>query len=1172
MRCESSGPDFMFAKLLKNHTLTNLTFLLVLVLGWMSYQQLPREQDPSINFNWVQVWAYWPGATAPDVEARITRPLENGIRRVADVKFVSSTSREGVSSILIRFDDISDAEFDKRMTDLRRELQASQDDLPARVKLPEVFEISSSKAFPTATLVVYGLVDDALQNIAKGVKDDLERLNGVDDVLSVGDRGAELQVEFLSERLLGLGISAVDLADTVKAYFKDLAAGDVTLGDQKWLIRLVGTSSNPDYVGTFPIASEQGEVLLRNIADVKRARQDSSELVRYEGNSAVLLLVYKKSKVNNLKLLEQITDYIEQKNHLSERTGVELFLLDDQTESTKVALGVMERNAVIGLLFVMLATWIFLGFKMALFSSVGIVFVLAGTFGVMSLIGETLNISILLGVVISLGMLVDDAVVVAEASHYRLRRGVDAVPAVREALREVVPPVTTAVLTTIAAFLPLMLLPGVLGDFMRVVPLVVSVALILSLVEAFWILPSHIIEFESGLVRQSKLQFWRNKLIRQLRSHYTRWLIIVLRRPKQGLYGICLLLALVAVILVAGLVRIDFFASDYYRLFYVNVEMQPGTTLGKTSATLDKIQHVIEAELRPGEARGVVHYAGQQFTDKEVLTGDDRGQIFISLTPATPDSRDMQEIINAVEDRVMSVPGPINISFLKRKMGPPTSKPISLKIRGDDIVEIRRALVSLKNILADTLGVSDISDDDTRGGMELRVQLKPDAITRTGLSPQEVARTVHLYVDGEIVANTQYQGERLDVRVRAKPKTLQDIDTFLAYTIGLKTGGGIALGELLTYEEQTTVSNIRHQNFRRAVTLEASLDTAITDTLSANKHIKQQWQEIATSFPGISLDFSGEMDDVSDSLGAMLILFVLGLGLVYLVLGTQFNSYLQPLIVLAVVPLAFIGVVLGLFISANPMSLFTLYGAVALAGIAANDAIVLIARINKNLNKNMTVAAAVTYAARRRVVPIIITSVTTIAGLFSLAVGLGGESLIWGPVATTIVWGLSVSTVLTLFVIPLAYLVCFKAPNLQTLSLQLPDSGGGGRGHLLNRVASLFGVSLNTRDESLALALLDPQQRECYDEGLTALQIGDTSLAIKNFELLTNENPAVGAYSFLAAQTLIIHMQNHGWDIGFMPRAQRYLNRSKTLGLPEDQLIKLTKACALLDQQVSDSE
>jgi len=1158
----------MFAKLLQNHTLTNLTFLLVLVLGWMSYQQLPREQDPSINFNWVQVWAYWPGATAPDVESRVTKPLENGIKRVADVKFVSSTSREGVSSILVRFDDISDADFDKRMTDLRRELQASQDELPASVKHPEVFEISSSKAFPTATLVIYGHADeDSLQSAANGVKEDLERLDGVDDVLSVGDRGAELQVEFLSDRLLGLGISAVDLADTVKAYFQDLAAGDVTLGDQKWLIRLTGTSSDPDYVGAFPIASEQGEVLLRNIADVKRTREDPNELVLHEDSPAVLLLIYKKGKVNNLKLLEKITSYIEQKNQLTERTGVQLKLLDDQTEATKTALGVMERNAVIGLLFVMLVTWAFLGFKMALFTSAGITFVLAGTFGVMSLIGETLNISILLGIVISLGMLVDDAVVVVEAAHHRLRRGVDAMQAVREALREVVPPVTTAVLTTIAAFLPLMLLPGVLGDFMRVVPLVVSVALIISLVEAFWILPSHIIEFDPNLVRRNKVQLLRNKAIRALRKRYTHLLIKVLRRPKQGLYGIAMLLVLVAVILVSGAVRIDFFASDYYRLFYVNVEMQPGTTLTKTSATLNQIQQVIEAELRPGEARGVVHYAGQQFTDKEILTGDDRGQIFVSLNSATADSRGIQEIMDAVEAQVMAVPGPINTSFLKRKMGPPTSKPISLKIRGDDILEIRRALASLKSILSEMPGVGDIIDDDTKGGMELRVQLNPDAITRTGLSPQEVTRAVHLYVDGEVVANTQYQGERLDVRVRAKPSTLQDIDTFMSYTIGLKTGGGIALGELLTYEEQTTVSNIRHQNFRRAVTLEASLDAAITDTLSANRLIKLRWTELSARFPGVSLDFSGEMDDVEDSLGAMLVLFVLGVGLIYLVLGTQFNSYLQPLIVLSVIPLAFIGVVFGLFISANPMSLFTLYGAVALAGIAANDAIVLISAVNKNLGSNMPIATAITHAARRRVVPITITSLTTIAGLFSLAVGLGGSSLIWGPVATTIVWGLAVSTILTLFIIPLGCLFCYRGRPEQLEILNLSNASTGLSGNLARLAGVTLGIPLRSDDQGLLKAIKTLDQQEAYENGIQALRSGDTGQAIMYFERLANDDPQITVFNLLAAQSLLLHMQKQGWDVGFIVRARRYLDKLKYAGYEGDNLIKLEKIYTVLEKE-----
>ncbi len=1157
----------MFAKLLQNHTLTNLTFILVLALGWLSYYQLPREQDPSINFNWVQIWAYWPGATAPDVEAQITDPLEEGIKKVADVKFVSSTSREGVSSILVRFKDMDEDLFDKRMADLRRELQARQGELPATVKQPDIFVISSSKAFPTATLVVHGESgEDELHSIAKNVKDDLSRINGVDDVLSVGDRDAELQVDFLPHRLLGLGVSAVDLADTVRAYFKDLAAGDLKLGDQKWLIRLSGTSSDPDYIASFPIASSHGEVLLRNIADITRGREEARELVRFKGQSAVLLLVYKKGKVNNLQLLEEVDAYIQQKNKLAQRTGVHLSLLDDQTESTRAALTVMERNASIGLVLVLLATWAFLGFKLAAFTSLGIAFVLGGTFWALSLVGETLNISVLLGVVISLGMLVDDAVVVVEAVYYRMRQGMDALASVRAALREVAPAVTTAVLTTIAAFLPLMLLPGVLGDFMRVVPLVVSIALVISLIEAFWILPSHIVELKPNLSSRHKVQLLRNRATRRLRHIYTGLLIRLLRRPKRGLYGMFVLLSSVTLILVSGGVRVDFFAADFYRLFYVNVEMQPGTTLEKTSATLGEIQAVIENALQPGEARGVINYAGQQFTEKEVLTGDDRGQILVSLNPQGDEDRDVQEIIDSLKEAVSSIPGPVNLSYLKRKMGPPTSKPISIKIRGDDIAEIRRAVSSLRTILEQTPGVSDIYDDDSAGGMELGLQLNPDAITRSGLDPIDVVRAVHLFAAGEVVANTQHMGDRLNVRVRAKPQNIQDVDTFLNNSVGLSDGGGIALSELLTYQERNTVSNIRHQNFRRAVTLEASLDTTISNALIANRQIQQQWSAFSGQFPGVNLDFSGEMDDVEESLGAMLGLFILGIGLVYLILGTQFNSYVQPLIVLVVVPLAFIGVVLGLFISANPLSLFTLYGAVALAGIAANDAIVLISTVNAKLKRSLPVATVVAYAARRRVVPIMITSLTTIAGLFSLAIGLGGKSLIWSPVATTIVWGLAFSTVLTLFIIPLACITFVKAPAKQYALLGRPGVPLGFYSHITYQFRRILGLVDREDDPVLASALDNPQHYELYTSGISAWREGDSFTAIKCFETLAGVYENSHSLNLFAAQSLIRYMEEDGWDVGYMPRARRYLARAETLGANHNKLATLEKECSVLDR------
>jgi multidrug efflux pump subunit AcrB len=250
---------------------------------------------------------------------------------------------------------------------------------------------------------------------------------------------------------------------------------------------------------------------------------------------------------------------------------------------------------------------------------------------------------------------------------------------------------------------------------------------------------------------------------------------------------------------------------------------------------------------------------------------------------------------------------------------------------------------------------------------------------------------------------------------------MQDIANLLRIPVALPGGGEMALGDLVRDEIATGRGNIRHYNLRRTITVEADLDKAQLDTVAANRRIQEAWRAIETQHPEISLDFSGELDDIQESLDSIYVLFLFGIGLIYAILGTQFKSYFQPFMILATVPMAFTGVVLGLLVTGNPLSLYTLYGVVALAGIAVNAAIVLISAANDRLEAGMSLLHATVYAARRRVVPILITSLTTIAGLFSLATGLGGRSLIWGPVATAIVWGLAFSTVLTLFVVPLLY-------------------------------------------------------------------------------------------------------------------------------------------------------
>ncbi|MCP5424558.1 MAG: efflux RND transporter permease subunit [Gammaproteobacteria bacterium] len=1012
----------MLSRFLNNHVLANLSFAVVLVVGTLSYLNLPREQDPTINFNWLDITTVLSGASAEDVEKQVTDILEDAVRKVSDVRFVSSNSREGISSVLVRFEDIEPAVFDKRVNDLRREIQNKERELPEAAETPRILEITSSNAFPSASLVVSGPADDEnLRWQAEAVKEDLERLKGVDQVMEVALHEPELQVKFFPDRLEGLGLTPPDLADTVTRYYRDVAAGTVQVNQRDWLIRLAGAESDPQYLAHLPVVTAQGEVPLSTLAVVERGRRKAEQLVRFDGQPAVMLGITKKAEANMLELVERIKAYLETRNSLSDRTGVRLVLVDDQTTITRNALRLMQNNAIVGLLLVLLVTWLFLGSRIALLTCIGIPFILAGTFWMLSILGQTLNVTVLLGVVISLGMLVDDAVVVVEAVFYRVQRGLDALTATLESLKEVFAPVTTAVLTTIAAFLPLMLLPGILGQFMLVIPLVVTTALTISLMEAFWMLPAHVMSANINFQRPSRIHRYRVRFLHWLRLNYTRLLIRVLRYPKSMLLATLIMFSGAIAAVATGQIKVDFFAADTLRLFYVNVAMPTGAPLELTLAKTQEIEAKVRRHIKDGEARAIVSYAGQAFTEIAPLFGDQYGQIQVGLNPKTPALRDVEEMIESMRADVESTLGPVKVSFLRLTGGPPTSKPISVKVRGDDLGELRAAVQALQTALAANSTIHDITNDDSPGLQELELRVNQDAAQRSGLDPAVIARTVGLLVDGEIVASLQDRGETLDVRVRAMPTILNAVDDLLRYTLPTPNGGRIPLAELVHRQTRQSQGNIRHYGFRRAITVEADIDKEQTDTVKANQDVRTAWETLRRDYPGVDLDFSGELDDIQESLDSIVVLFLLGVGLIYLILGTQFKSYFQPILILSTVPLAFTGVVLGLLITGNPLSLYTMYGVVALAGIAVNAAIVLISAANDRLAAGMSVMHATLYAARRRVIPILITSLTTIAGLFSLAAGLAGKSLIWGPVATAIVWGLGFSTILTMLVIPLLY-------------------------------------------------------------------------------------------------------------------------------------------------------
>ena len=1043
-----------WSNILTNHPLVNILFTVVVVMGLMSYLIMPREQDPEINFYWININTVLPGASAEDVEKLVTSPLEDAIKNVQDISFTNSTSRESVSNILVRFRDIGERNFDKRINDLRREIQnKASAELPDDATDPLIIELTTSNGFPTALVVVTGQADDeVLRSQARKVKEDLEGLRGVDQVTPSGLHDPEIHVEFDPVLLAANGLDAVQLAETVRGAFRDVAAGSAEVAGNEWLVRVAGTTDEPGQVASIQLPAVAGNALtLDQVATVSRSREDPAQLAAYQGQPAVSMAVTKVSMVNTLQLVDRINAYIDDKNQQLESLGIELILADDQTIQTRSALSIMQTNAGLGLLLVLFVCWLFLGFKIAFFVTLGIVFSITGTLWVLNMTGNTLNVSVLLGIVIVLGMLVDDAVVVVEAIYFRMQRGADALTAALDSLREVGAPVTAGVLTTMAAFLPLMLLPGILGKFMFVIPFVVTLGLAISLIEAFWILPAHVIGSEKNKHKPSRIrrllgkwrrpkapapltaedqtfhpkganEDWRTRWTRKLRTKYTRLLCFMMRRPYVIIvFGILCFVGAVQ-IMQQEKVKTEFFTFDPFRLFYVNVDMPSNTPLEKTLAQTIEVEKRLRTFVEDHEIRAITSLAGIKFTELEILFGDQYGQIQVSMMPKTGDMRSVHELVETVRETLVNTPGDAVISFLEISGGPPAGKPVSVKVRSDDFDELRAAADEVLDIVNNRVeGAREVVDNDVPGRSELVLELNHANIRRLGLDPGTVSRLLRLHLDGEIVALMRDEGEKVELRVRAQPRNLQAIDAIMDDPVALPGGGQTTFANLFHQTTDQGRNTIRHYNLRRAITVEAEIDVALTNTAKINADIVKAWEQVRNQYPNTDLDFSGELDDVNESLGAMGALFVLGLGLIYLILATEMRSYFQPMLIMVTVPMAFTGVVFGLYITQNPLSLYTLYGIIALTGIAVNGAIVLISAANERIQSGKRPLYATVYAARRRVVPIIMTTVTTIAGLFSLAAGLGGKSLLWGPVASSIVFGLAFSSLLTLFMIPVLY-------------------------------------------------------------------------------------------------------------------------------------------------------
>ena len=1006
-----------------NPVLSNLLMIVIIIFGVYAWIVLPRELTPEISFNSATVTTFYPGASSEDVEKLVTVPIEDVIEEnVNKIDIVLSVSSEGRSLITVQFEEISEREFDKEFQNLRTAVDRVND-LPTEIlDEPQVQELDISTGFPMLTIVVGGEIsEDQMKEIAESLKDEILEIRNVSAVRLAGVREREIWVEVDPDQLKAYNLPIEAVISALRTHNLNLPAGTLEMGASEYLVRTMGEFKDlTEIEDTIIRARPVGTLLrVRDVATVSDTYEKPRTLSHINGKPSISLTVQKKTEGNTIKLVAQIRELVEQrKSDLPD--GAELSAVNDYSVILKERLGILENNAVFGLILVVILLYLFMGWRNAFFAALGIPVAFMATFFFLHWSGYTLSGVTLFGLILVVGIVVDDAIVVIENVFRRIQEGMPPKAAAITGAQEVSWPVLAASLTTIAAFGPLMFMSGTPGQFMRIVPITAILVILASLFEVFMILPSHIAEWGKAQSREQRRHVWFDRI----RRRYVHVLKGTIRHRYAVVCGVFAVGILVSIGAFSQLER-QLFPGEDFPQFYIKAEMPPSFGLKETSAALAKVEEV-SMSLPSDERIAVVTNIGL-LTPTSLQEGSsvrsNVGEVLVELTPKDQRVRSTDEIVEGLREKIEAISGIEKLTFDAQQGGPPQGADVEVKVKGEQFEPLEEIANLLKEKLHQMDGVYDIRDDFVTGKSEIRLHVKEDRAHQYGLNIFQIAYNVRNALEGNITTTYRDADESVDVIVKYDSEDLQSIASLEELLIPAPNGTMVPLRDVAEAHEEDGYSEIRRFENERAITVSAAVDNDKTSAFAVNQVLIQSFKDIESLYPGYRLDFRGVFDEINESFGQLSRLFVVGILMMYVILGAQFKSFIQPVIILFAVPFGFMGSMIGLLIIGAPLSMVALFGTVALAGIVVNDSIVMIDFINQYRARGDNKWRAILKGGSVRLRPIILTSVTTICGLIPMAIGLGGKSPIWMPIAYTIIFGLFAATLLTLFVMPALYAI-----------------------------------------------------------------------------------------------------------------------------------------------------
>jgi multidrug efflux pump subunit AcrB len=1005
--------------------LVNLVAISMVVVGALVLGAMHRESLPTMPTGWGSVTTVYVGASPEEIEQLVTIPVENAVGDVDQIDEIWSSSKEGVSYVSFKFDsDVED--MTGAIMEVSNEINRI-DDLPIDAERPIVREFKVD--FPTISVAVRGEVAEVvLRQVGKDMADRIERLPGVSGTWRNGIRDREFRVDVDPDRLAAYQLPLTAVSDALRLRAANVPAGTTKGGGDARLVRGMTRVNDVEELADVVIrpSASGGSVRVGDVAEVRDTFAPGKYSGRVNGEPAIVLTVRKEEQADSVRISEDVRALVERLRPTLP-PGVSIDLFGDAATEVEHSLGTLYSNAAAGLLLVLLLLWVAVGARNATMAAIGLPVALAGAIIAMHVMGITINMMSLLALILCLGVVVDDAIIIIENIYRHMEEGMPRRQAAVIGTQEVFWPVVASTLTSWAAFLPLLLMEGVLGDFFAIIPKVVVAALTASLIEAMFVLPSHMADFgriarlkSEGSTASDLPKTRLQRVGERIMFFYERTLRWSLHHRATvvfGAYGVFIVILGIAF----GMKDVILFTEGDPDMFDVRVHMPTDSSKEETEALLAKLDSRILA-LESPDIEATVAVRGMTRTDMGISTADHLGMVSIFVVPATERSslhagRDLVTTVSRLFDDVV---GPARLEVVEVRPGPPRGAPVAVRIRGKDherLVELAEQVLSEVRV---TPGTRNSNHDHELGKQELQIKVDEQRAALHGLTPEMVSAWLRSAFGAMPAATLQEGDDEIDIVVQLREDVLNDPSRIASLQLIAPNGDEVAIQDLAEISHGRGPGVMRRYQQKRVVSVLSGIDDAVTNSGEVNGRLQRKLAPLEAANPDIRFEYGGQFEETQESVESLFRAFVVAMLLIYTILATQFQSFSQPTVVMAAIPLSLIGVCAGFLVSAKPIGLISLVGVVGLTGIVVNDSLVLVDFINKRRGRGMALDEAIVESGKLRLRPIFLTSITTIAGLFPLSLAIDSLPHL-APMAQVMVYGLTFSTFLTLLVVPCLY-------------------------------------------------------------------------------------------------------------------------------------------------------